>query len=97
MAVAVGSRAARLAAAAACLALAPAGAAAQQVPDREYRPPVVSPAYAAGSGPVVCIDEAHRNFHTMDDRFWAFAELLRRDGYRVQAQASVFRAAVLRA
>ena len=65
------------------------------MPDREYRPPVVAPAYAAGAGPVVCIDEAHRNFHTIDNRFWAFAELLRRDGYRVQALASVFSASTL--
>jgi hypothetical protein len=61
---------------------------AQQLADREYRPPVDDPAYATGAGPHVCIDEAHFNFHTMDGRFRAFAELLRRDGYRPRALKS---------
>lgn len=61
---------------------------AQQVPDRAYRPRIGDPAYAAGAGPTICIDEAHFNFHTLDGRFWAFAELLRRDGYRVRALKS---------
>ena len=56
-------------------------AAAQQLPDRDYRPPVERPVWASGKGPTVCVDEAHHNFHTLDDRFWAFGELLRRDGY----------------
>jgi hypothetical protein len=30
------------------------------------------------------VDEAHANFHTLDERFWAFGELLRRDGYVVR-------------
>jgi hypothetical protein len=55
----------------------------QQGPDRAFRPPLVSPAYPEGKGPVVCVDEAHANFHTLDERFWAFGELLRRDGYVV--------------
>jgi len=61
---------------------------AQQEPDKSYRPPIASPAYTPGAGPDVCIDEAHFNFHTLDGRFWAFAELLRRDGYRVRALKS---------
>jgi len=56
---------------------------AQQLPDRDFRPPVPRPGYAAGAGPRLCLDEAHHNFHTLDDRFWAFGELARRDGYRV--------------
>ena len=63
---------------------------AQQVPDRTFRPPVASPAYAEGKGPTVCLDEAHANFHTLDDRFWAFGELLRRDGYVVRANTAKF-------
>jgi hypothetical protein len=55
--------------------------AAQQVPDRAFRPSVENPAYADGKGPVVCLDEAHANFHTLDEGFWAFGELVRRDGY----------------
>lgn len=83
-----------LIAAAVALAYAPA-LSAQQVPDRSYRPPVENPAYAEGKGPVVCLDEAHFNFHTLDDRFWAFGELLRRDGYVVRPLRAKFDAAAL--
>jgi hypothetical protein len=69
--------------------------AAQQMPDRTYRPMVEDRAYAIGEGPVVCLDEAHVNFHTIDDRFWPFAELLRRDGYVLRANRAKFEAASL--
>ncbi|HYD46366.1 MAG TPA: DUF4350 domain-containing protein [Phenylobacterium sp.] len=72
------------------LALALAAAAAghpavaqQQVVDPDYRPKVERPAYA-GDGPVVVIDEAHRNFHTADGRYAPFAALLRADGLTVR-------------
>ncbi len=58
---------------------------AQQVADTAFRPPIESPAYPAGTGPVVLIDEAHSNFHTAMGRYLPFAELLRRDGYVVNA------------
>jgi len=75
-----------LAASAFAIALASARpVSAQQLPDRAFRPPIDTPSYAPGTGPVVCLDEAHHNFHTLDDRFWAFGELLRRDGYVVRA------------
>lgn len=61
-----------------------AGLGAQQVPDRDYRPAIPAPAHVEGTGPTVCLDEAHHNFHTLDNRFWAFGELLRRDGYVVR-------------
>ena len=63
---------------------------AQQVSDRAFRPVIDTPAYEVGTGPVVCLDEAHANFHTLDDRFWAFGELLRRDGYVVRASRTTF-------
>lgn len=66
----------------ACAVVAPA-LIAQQLPDRDFRPPVPRPAYGPASGPRLCLDEAHHNFHTLDNRFWAFGELARRDGYRV--------------
>jgi hypothetical protein len=65
------------------LLTAPGIAPAQQVPDLKYRPPVPRPAYELGKGPRVAIDEAHHNFHTAEGRYRPFAELLRRDGYRV--------------
>jgi len=75
------------------LAVATFGAAeirAQQVPDPGFKPPVEKPAYAEGKGPVVLIDEAHFNFHTASGRYKSFADLLRRDGYVVQASKKKF-------
>jgi hypothetical protein len=67
------------------LALAGASqAAAQQLPDTAFSPPIARPAYPADRGPIVLIDEAHNNFHTADGRYLAFARLLRRDGYLVR-------------
>lgn len=60
---------------------------AQQVADPDYKPKVAEPAFT-GEGPVVAIDQAHRNFHTLDGRYAPFAALLRADGYRVQPLAS---------
>ncbi len=54
-----------------------------QLPDRSYDPPIDHPVYPDGNGPVVMIDEAHHNFHTMSGRYYAFASVLRKDGYRV--------------
>jgi hypothetical protein len=67
-------------------------ASAQQVPDLKYRPPLPRPAYESGRGPRVAIDEAHHNFHTSEERYKPFAELLRRDGYRVVALRQPFSA-----
>jgi hypothetical protein len=58
-------------------------AVAQQLPDLSYKPPIPKPAYAQNQGPRVVIDGGHHNFHTVDERYKPFAELLRRDGYRV--------------
>lgn len=63
---------------------------AQQVADTTFRPPIEKPAYPAGTGPVVQIDEGHDNFHTATGRYLPFAELLRRDGYLVRASAVRF-------
>ena len=63
---------------------------AQQVADRDFAPAVSPPAFAAGKGPVVCLDEAHHNFHTLDGRFFAFGALLRRDGYVVTPNRAGF-------
>jgi hypothetical protein len=66
-----------------------------QVPDKSYAPDIKNPAYGTGAGPIVCLDEAHNNFHTLENRFWAFGELLRRDGYAVQSSKEKFSAPVL--
>ena len=54
------------------------------------------PAYKLGEGPRVAIDEGHHNFHTATGRYKPFAELLRRDGYRVDALSKKFSAESLK-
>jgi hypothetical protein len=83
-----------LATASAALAAVPARA--QQVADSAFAPPIASPAYAQGRGPVVLIDEGHQNFHTAGGRYYAFAQLLRRDGFVVRGHPGTFTAASLR-
>jgi len=66
-----------------------------QIPDKSYKPVIANPAYQKGKGPLVCLDEAHNNYHTLNGRFWAFGELLRRDGYVVKANKKKFTSDVL--
>jgi hypothetical protein len=56
----------------------------QQIPDDSFNPEIMHPMYSQAEGPVVLVDEAHENFHTIDNRYRPFAELLRRDGYDVK-------------
>ena len=64
--------------------LAPRTGGGGQVADSSYDPDVGRPAFAAGKGPLVLLDEAHNNFHTIDGRYAPFARFLRKDGYVVQ-------------
>ena len=66
-------------------------AVAQQDADSRFAPKVPHPAYAA-NGPVVAIDEAHRNFHTLEGRYAPFGKLLAADGYQVRASNAPFSA-----
>ena len=66
-----------------------------QRPDRSFRPVITVPRYEAGRGPTVCLDEAHHNFHTLDNRFWAFGDLLTRDGYVMKPGREKFSAGYL--
>ena len=56
---------------------------AQQVGDGSFEFVNNDPAFSPDSGPAVCIDEAHHNFHTAVGRYKPFADLLRSDGYKV--------------
>ena len=76
------------------LAAQPLPVRAQQVPDSAFAPDFRA-TWARGAGPVVAIDAGHHNFHTADAGFHAFAELLRRDGARVQSRAGEFTRASL--
>ncbi|MGZ9114885.1 MAG: DUF4350 domain-containing protein, partial [Brevundimonas sp.] len=71
------------------LAAAAPAAAQQQMTDPDFRPTVARPAFA-GDGPVVAIDGAHNNFHTVDGRYAPFAALLQADGYRVRGGTAAF-------
>lgn len=77
-------RLASLALIAIALSLTPSEGIAQQVADSAFAPPIARPAFAAGEGPLVLLDEGHVNFHTLDGRYYTFGRLLARDGYRVR-------------
>ena len=62
----------------------------QQVADTLFNPPIPNPAHGINEGPVVFIDEAHGNFHTMSGRFRPFASILQRDGYIVKGFKETF-------
>ena len=53
--------------------------------DQNWAPSVENPKFPQGLGPVVLVDAAHGNYHTIDGRFSAFAELLELDGYQVSS------------
>jgi len=70
-----------------------------QYADPNYTAVVTDPAYEHASGPLVVVDQAHNNFHTVDGRFSTFAQLLAKDGYRVESSLgkySRFTAAALK-
>ncbi|WP_293373988.1 DUF4350 domain-containing protein [Phenylobacterium sp. SCN 70-31] len=82
----------------AAIAAAPARAddGARQAGDGAFRPAVTDPRYALETGPRVCHDEAHHEFHRLGARFAAFAAVLRADGYRLSTFETPFDAAALR-
>ena len=56
-----------------------------QLGDVEYMPVVATPAYSENDRPVVLVDAAHGNYHTIAGRFGAFARLLEADGCDVRS------------
>lgn len=68
---------------------------AQQVADTVYRPAIPNASYATGRGPLVLLDEAHTNFHTVEGRYRPFVMLLERDGYVVRPNRTPFSMAAL--
>lgn len=63
--------------------------------DTAFTPSVAHPAFAAAAGPLVLLDEAHNNFHTVAGRYAPFAALLRRDGFVVEPLRDHFTDAAL--
>jgi len=64
-----------------------ADAAVQQSSNPGAEPPIARPAYPPEAGPVVAIDEAHRNTHSIGGAFKGLGRLLTRDGFRVRPLA----------
>jgi hypothetical protein len=77
------------------LLILPAVVIAQQVADTSFQPSIGAPAYARGRGPLIFLDEAHQNFHTLDGRYRPFGALLERDGFVMRANRSPFSRATL--
>lgn len=63
---------------------------AQTTNDPDFDTSLTCPAYAAGVGPRLRIDEAHRNLHTAEGRYASFAQVAKNDGYRVEAWTKAF-------
>lgn len=80
----------------ACLLLSLSQKSIAQQPDTSFHLAITTPAYRAGAGPVVCVDESHANRHTAGGTYAPFARLLRSDGYRVQGLALPWSAGSLR-
>lgn len=70
-------------------------AAAQQRVDSTFQPRVETPAYAAGTGPLVLVDEGHNNSHMLTGAYRPFRDVLLADGYRVEPQRQPFTGASL--
>ncbi len=57
---------------------------AQQEPDPNFDFRPAAPAWASGAGPIVVLDQAHSNFHTLEGRYQAFGRVLAADGLVVR-------------
>lgn len=68
---------------------------AQQLGDTSFKPKNTTRTFSASQSPVVLLDEAHHNFHTMDGRYRPFVDILESDGYLVEKQTEKFTKATL--
>ena len=58
---------------------------AQQVPDTSNFFSIPLPKYPLKNGPVIQIDAAHHNFHTLEGRYSTFGRILATDGYQMKS------------
>lgn len=61
-----------------------------------WQPQVTAPLYPPEKGPVVVVDEAHFNFHTINGSYHDFARALELDGYVVRPGKTPFTSAAMR-
>lgn len=57
----------------------------QQGADLNFHYEVKNPAYENEQGPVIILDEAHENFHKLQERYQPFARVLRADGFLLKS------------
>ncbi len=62
----------------------------QVASDDGFDPAVAHPAFPAGGGPRLVVDEGHRNLHTAGGRYSAFAHVATLDGFRVEGSKEPF-------
>lgn len=67
----------------------------QQVADSAFSFDIKNPIYARGMGPVITLDEAHSNFHTLSGRYYPFGQLLQKDGYILKSGHEAFSSSYL--
>lgn len=65
---------------------------AQQLGDLNFVPKNTTKTFSQAQSPIVFIDEAHNNFHTMDGRYHPFVKILQSDGYLVRKNTAPFSA-----
>lgn len=70
-------------------------AVAQQTGDPDYKATVAHPMFVR-SHPRVLFDEGHHNAHSLGNRYKAFGELLKNDGYEVLPNKALFSAETLK-
>ena len=63
---------------------------AQQTADTTFVPANNTVTFNQANKPMVMIDEAHNNFHTISGRYQAFTKVLESDGFIVKPNRSVF-------
>ncbi|KGJ88013.1 hypothetical protein ND16A_2566 [Thalassotalea sp. ND16A] len=63
---------------------------AQQLGDNNFKPKNTTSTFSKTESPLVLLDEAHHNFHTMDGRYQPFVKILQSDGYLVKKNKALF-------
>ncbi|RYZ32944.1 MAG: DUF4350 domain-containing protein [Sphingobacteriales bacterium] len=57
-------------------------ASSQQEVDNGFIPVIEKPLFPQGKGPLILVDAAHFNFHTLEDKFAPFGKIATGDGFR---------------
>ncbi|MCJ8272752.1 MAG: DUF4350 domain-containing protein, partial [Psychrosphaera sp.] len=61
-----------------------------QQADPDFTPKNTKNSFLKTKSPIVFVDEAHNNLHTINDRFEPFAQVLTSDGYTVKRSKEKF-------